>query len=73
MALEIDALRSIATLSLELIDRYTIFGLFRREPRVDLREQQLELLKNLTEANIDPQLFDLLLSAELDRQMKRNF
>lgn len=76
MALEVDALRGIAEISIKLLDRYTVFGWLSRwsdRKSVDLRQEQLALLKSLSEAGIDPELFDLLLSAELDRNLKKNF
>jgi hypothetical protein len=37
------------------------------------REVQVKLLQTLTAANIDAQLFDLMLSRELDRNLKQRF
>ena len=41
--------------------------------RVDAREAQLKLLQGLSAAGIDPYLFDLMLSNELDRNLKKQF
>jgi hypothetical protein len=41
--------------------------------REDIREQQIEILQYLTEAGIEPALFDLMLSNELDRRLKKQF
>jgi hypothetical protein len=41
--------------------------------KVSLREEQLRLLQNLSSTGIDPRLFDLMLSNELDRNLKRQF
>jgi hypothetical protein len=72
--IHVGVLRDIAELSIKLIDRLTPLGIFfGRNERIDLREEQLKLLKDLTEAGIDPKLFDLLLSAELDRNLKKQF
>jgi hypothetical protein len=43
------------------------------DERVKIEEDQLRLLKNLSEIGIDPRLFDLMLSNELDRSLKRKF
>lgn len=40
---------------------------------VNVRREQLTLLQELSTAGIDPKLFDLLLSNELDRNLKRRF
>jgi hypothetical protein len=73
-SLELDALRGIAQISAQLIEYSSLFRLLRSKKKaVTLRQEQLELLKSLTEAGIDPQLFDLLLSTELDRNLKKRF
>jgi hypothetical protein len=43
------------------------------EKKADLAAQQLTLLRELSAAKIDAQLFDLMLSNELDRNLKRQF
>jgi len=43
------------------------------DDRVNAREAQLELLEKLTNADIDPHLFDLMLSSEQDRILKKQF
>jgi hypothetical protein len=40
---------------------------------VGVRETQLGLLQELSQAGIDPHLFDLMLSNELDRSLKKQF
>jgi hypothetical protein len=45
----------------------------RREHALNLRQEQLVLLQNLTLAGIDPRLFDLMLTTELDRNLKKQF
>jgi hypothetical protein len=45
----------------------------RRENALEFRQQQLILLQDLTKAGIDPALFDLMLSTELDRNLKKQF
>jgi hypothetical protein len=43
------------------------------EDAVNARREQLVLLQDLTKAGIDPNLFDLLISRELDRNLKKQF
>jgi hypothetical protein len=45
----------------------------REAAEISRREEQLKLLQSLTEAGIDPLLFDLMLSTELDRGLKKQF
>lgn len=40
---------------------------------VDAREVHLRLLQNLSQAGIEPSLFDLMLANELDRNLKKQF
>jgi hypothetical protein len=74
MALEIEPVRLVAQLAVEILKQASPFGFFTSdEKRLTLQERQLELVKALSAAGIDPQLFDLLLSTELDRQLKARF
>jgi hypothetical protein len=57
----------------ELLDSSLLSFLLRPKRAVDVRKIQLELLQDLSKAGIDPQLFDRLLSSELDRKLKRQF
>jgi hypothetical protein len=41
--------------------------------KTERRETQLELLRDLSKAGIDPRLFDFMLSNELDRTLKKQF
>jgi hypothetical protein len=41
--------------------------------QIDAREVQLNLLQALSQAGIDPHLFDLMLANELDRSLKKQF
>src|ERR1700731_512664 len=43
------------------------------ENAIEFRKEQLLLLQELTNSGIDPQLFDLMLSTELDRNLKKRF
>jgi hypothetical protein len=73
MAVEMPV-RLVAQLAAEILKQTSPFSFFTsEEKRLTLQERQLELLKALSAAGIDPQLFDLLLSAELDRQLKARF
>lgn len=45
----------------------------REKEEVGARETQLSLLQALSQAGIDPHLFDLMLSNELDRSLKKQF
>jgi hypothetical protein len=70
----LDPISAAAKISFELIDRGRLLGWpGSRKSGEELRQEQLLLLKSLTEAGIDPRLFDLLLSTELDRNLKKNF
>ncbi len=44
-----------------------------KQEKVDLVKQQFSLLRELSDAEIDPQIFDLFMSNEVDRQLKRRF
>lgn len=61
----------------ELITKFSgsfPFGVGEESPKkVNIREEQLILLNSLTAAGIDPHLFDLMLSSELDRNLKKQF
>jgi hypothetical protein len=78
MSVETTSVRLIAKLAAEILKQTSPlifpFNLWSsEEKRLSLQERQLELLRALSDAGIDPKLFDLLLSAELDRQMKARF
>jgi hypothetical protein len=74
MSLELEPVRLVAQLAAEILKQTSPFNFFSsEEKRLTLQERQLELVKALSAAGIDPQLFDLLLSAELDRQLKARF
>jgi hypothetical protein len=76
MSVELTSVRVVAQLAAEILKQTNVFpfNLFSsEEKRLTLQERQLELVKVLGDAGIDPQLFDLLLSAELDRQLKARF
>jgi hypothetical protein len=63
-----------ARMIVSILEAYGPLGWFRSaEKKVNLQQQQLELLKSLTEAGVDPQLFDRLLSTEVDRMLKVRF
>jgi hypothetical protein len=69
-----DAIISSAKIAARLIESTSYIDLFSaKEKTVDIRQEQMELLKSLSEAGIDPRLFDLLLSTELDRNLKKRF
>jgi hypothetical protein len=74
MSVQVDMISEIAKLSFRLIDG-PVLGFFRRggEDRLSVRAEQLQLLQDLTAAQIDPTLFDLMLSSELDRTLKKQF
>lgn len=61
---------SIFDFSFSLSD---IFSKKRREQRKTLEERKTELVKELTDSGIDPVMFDILLSNEMDRIMKLRF
>ncbi|WP_316202999.1 MULTISPECIES: hypothetical protein [unclassified Bradyrhizobium] len=67
------ATKAIAQLSVQMLRRSFLGDIFASEKPVDVREVQLKLLHDLTEAGIDPALFDLMLSSELDRKLKKQF
>jgi hypothetical protein len=70
MALELDSVIAIARITDRLMG---VSSLFAPKEKVNLREEQLKLLQELTKVGIDPTLFDLMLSSELDRALKRQF
>lgn len=72
MSVPFDTISEIAKISLRLVD-IPFFSLFRDKERLSAREEQLKLLHDLTAAQIDPALFDLMLSSELDRNLKKQF
>jgi len=45
----------------------------KKEERQSLEQQKAALVKQLVESKIDPQLFDSLLSNEIDRRLKTRF
>jgi hypothetical protein len=67
------AISLLARAMAELLDRSLFSIIFRPQRAVDVRKVQLELLRELSTAGIDPQLFDRMLSSELDRKLKREF
>jgi hypothetical protein len=71
MSIQVELISEIAKLSLRAIGGPLSF-LFGEE-RLSAREIQLKLLQDLTAAEIDPELFDLMLSSELDRNLKKQF
>jgi hypothetical protein len=70
MSLQVDLISELAKLSLKSI-HVPIFG--SDKDQLDVREVQLKLLQDLTVAGIEPALFDLMLSSELDRNLKKQF
>lgn len=70
---QIELTKAVAQLSLKMIRGSFIWDIFSPEKPVDVREVQLKLLHDLTQAGIDPALFDLMLSSELDRTLKKQF
>ena len=68
---------ALPTLVIEELAKAMVGNLFggerRRQKAQEIRENQLILLRTLTEAGIDPHLFDLMLSSELDRNLKKQF
>ncbi|MCK1305063.1 hypothetical protein [Bradyrhizobium sp. 45] len=73
MSAQIELIKAIAELSLKMVHGSYIGDLLFREKKIDVRAEQLKLLQDLTEAKIDPSLFDLMLSSELDRTLKKQF
>ena len=73
MSIQIELIKEIAELSYKMMPGSWLFRLFSREDKLDVREVQLKLLHDLTAASIDPALFDLMLSSELDRTLKKQF
>lgn len=61
---------SLFGLSISLSD---IFPKKREEHRKTMEERKTQLVKELTESGIDPVMFDILLSNEMDRRMKVHF
>jgi hypothetical protein len=53
--------------------QFRISSAERDQKKEDRGQQQVTLLRELSAAGIDPQLFDLMLSNELDRNLKRQF
>lgn len=47
--------------------------LYRRQDKDTLKEKKAQLVKDLSESDIDPLLFDVLISNEIDRKLKVKF
>lgn len=73
MSVQLELIKEIAQLSFKMMPGSWLVDLFSREKKLDVREVQLKLLHDLTTAGIDPTLFDLMLSSELDRNLKKQF
>jgi hypothetical protein len=71
MALEPALAKSMADLILKMSSPISFS--WSRKSAAELQKEQLLLLQELTKVGIDPQLFDLLLSTELDRKLKARF
>jgi hypothetical protein len=69
----VDILAGLISESIHL----SFFRLFRSrhdtKVEFDIRKRQVDLLQTLSQAGIDPSLFDLMLSNELDRTLKKQF
>ena len=50
-----------------------IFPKKREERRKTIEERKTQLVKDLTDSGIDPVMFDILLTNEMDRRMKIHF
>jgi hypothetical protein len=71
MVLEIATTKALAELILKMSNPLSIS--FAGKSATELHQEQMLLLQELTKSGIDPQLFDLMLSTSLDRQLKKNF
>ena len=64
---------ALAKATERLLDASLHFGKKRQESALEFRKEQLVLLQDLTKSGIDPNLFDLMLTTELDRKLKVRF
>jgi hypothetical protein len=67
---EITALASVTE---SLLSTSIKWGRRKQENALEFRKEQMMLLQELTKSGIDPRLFDLMLTTELDRKLKARF
>jgi hypothetical protein len=67
---EITALASVTE---SLLSTSIKWGQRKQENALEFRKEQMMLLQELTKSGIDPRLFDLMLTTELDRKLKARF
>jgi hypothetical protein len=68
-------LAQLLSQTIDLRGAFHVASLLRgsAEHEREIRQGQIELLRSLSQAGIDPQLFDLVVSNELDRTLKKQF